>query len=147
VNEIIFQEWLACGESPQIARMIGFRRTEFEVDKTVLEFETGPQHANPVGTLHGGVLCYVADTAMGTAWASRLTKGETFSTIELKMNFFRPVWSGVLVAEAKVLRRGKTVGYVECEIKDDQDRLVAKAASSCMTLRGEQAAMRRENGQ
>lgn len=104
-----------------------------------MEFDAGPQHANPLGTLHGGILCDVADAAMGTAWASELLDGESFTTIELKINFFRPFWSGKLIAEAVVVRRGRKLGYVECEVRDQAGRLVAKAASTCMTLRGEEA--------
>jgi len=60
-------------------------------------------------------------------------------TIELKINFFRPVWETRLRAEGKVLRRGSTIGYIECEITDESGRLVAKASSTCMALRGERA--------
>ncbi|HTQ61955.1 MAG TPA: PaaI family thioesterase, partial [Candidatus Solibacter sp.] len=77
--------------------------------------------------------------AMGIAFASTLAPGESFTTIELKINFFRPVWEAVLKAEGKVVRRGNSVGYVECEITDDDGKLVAKAASTCMVLRGEKA--------
>jgi uncharacterized protein (TIGR00369 family) len=49
------------------------------------------RHANPMGTLHGGILCDIADAAMGMAFASTLAPGESFTTIELKINFFRPV--------------------------------------------------------
>ena len=76
---------------------------------------------------------------MGIAFASTLAPGESFTTIELKINFFRPVWEAALKAEGKVVRRGSSVGYVECEITDESARLVAKAASTCMVLRGEGA--------
>jgi uncharacterized protein (TIGR00369 family) len=59
--------------------------------------------------------------------------------VELKINFFRPVWQAQLKAEGTVVRRGKTIGYVECLITDEENRLVAKAASTCMALRGENA--------
>lgn len=137
-----FENWAAGGEPPQIAKLIGFRMTQFAPDRSVMELIAGPEHFNPMGTLHGGILCDVADAAMGTAWASRLEEHETFTTVELKINFFRPVWTGRLLAEAKVVRRGKTMGYVECEIVDDTGRLVAKAASTCLTLRDDRAAGR-----
>ena len=66
-------------------------------------FEAGPQHANPMGTLHGGVLCDVADAAMRMAFASTLAADESFTTINLSMNFFRPVWNERLRAEARVI--------------------------------------------
>jgi uncharacterized protein (TIGR00369 family) len=92
-----------------------------------------------MGTLHGGVLCDIADAAMGAAYRSTLAEGETFTTIELKINFLRPVWTGKLWAEAKIVRSGQTVGLVECDIFDSRERLVARASSTCMKLRGEAA--------
>jgi uncharacterized protein (TIGR00369 family) len=95
-----------------------------------------------MGTLHGGILCDIADAAMGIALATTLAADESFTTIELKINLFRPVWQAQLKAEGEVLQRGRTVGYVECSITDEQNRLIAKAASTCMVLRGEQASGR-----
>ena len=76
---------------------------------------------------------------MGMAFASTLAPEESFTTVVLKINFFRPVWEAHLKAEAKVVRRGRSLGYVECEISDEEGRLVAKAASTCWALRGEDA--------
>ncbi len=92
-----------------------------------------------MGTLHGGILCDIADAAMGMAFASTLAPEESFTTVELKINFFRPVWRAQLRAEGTVLQRGRTIGYVECTITDEENRLVAKAACTCMVLRGQKA--------
>ena len=92
-----------------------------------------------MGTLHGGVLCDIADAAMGVAFASTLAPEESITTIELKINFFRPVWQAQLKAEATVVQRGRTIGYLECTIVDENGRLIAKAASTCMALRGPKA--------
>jgi uncharacterized protein (TIGR00369 family) len=124
---------------PPIATLIGFTIRSIEPGLAVMEMEAGPQHANPMGTLHGGVLCDLADAAMGMAYASSLDEGETFTTLELKINFLKPVWTGRLVATGRVVKGGHTVGLVECDVHDDKDRLVARASSTCMTLRGEQA--------
>jgi uncharacterized protein (TIGR00369 family) len=121
---------------PPIARLIGFTIRSIEPGHAVMEMEAGPQHANPMGTLHGGVLCDLADAAMGMAYASALDEGETFTTLELKINFLKPVWTGRLVATGRVVKGGHTVGLVECDVNDDKDRLVARASSTCMTLRG-----------
>lgn len=122
-----------------IAQLIGFDASEISGGRAVVTLAAGKQHANPMGTLHGGVLCDIADAAMGMAFASTLAADESFTTVELKINFFRPVWEARLRAEGKVVRRGSTVGYVECEITDEQGRLVAKASSTCMALKGENA--------
>jgi uncharacterized protein (TIGR00369 family) len=122
-----------------VARLIGFEAKEIADGRAVVTLAAGRQHANPMGTLHGGILCDVADAAMGIAFASTLAPGESFTTIELKINFFRPVWEARLQAEGRVVRRGNTIGYTECEITDEGGRLVAKASSTCMALRGESA--------
>ncbi|MGH7335210.1 MAG: PaaI family thioesterase [Candidatus Rokuibacteriota bacterium] len=127
---------------PPIANLIGFDLTSVEPGHAVVELEAGERHANPMGTLHGGVLCDIADAAMGMAYAATLEEGETFTTLELKINFLRPVWTGRLRADARLANGGRTVGLVECSITDDRDRLVARASSTCMTLRGQAAAGR-----
>ena len=124
---------------PPIATLIGFTIGSIEPGRVVMEMNAGPQHANPMGTLHGGVLCDLADAAMGMAYASSLDEGETFTTLELKINFLKPVWTGRLTATGRLVKGGNTVGLVECDVHDDKDRLVARASSTCMTLRGQQA--------
>jgi uncharacterized protein (TIGR00369 family) len=127
---------------PPIATLIGFRLTEVEPGHAVIEFEASERHANPMGTLHGGVLCDIADAAMGTAYASTLEEGETYTTLELKINFLKPVRIARLRAVGRVVRRGKTIGLVECDVTDEKQSLVARASSTCMTLRGTQASGR-----
>jgi uncharacterized protein (TIGR00369 family) len=136
-----FRERAKANDVP-IARLIGFEAKHVADGRATVVLAAGPQHANPMGTLHGGILCDIADAAMGIAFASTLATEESFTTVELKINFFRPVWQAQLRAEGTVLRRGRTVGYVECTITDEQNRLVAKAAATCMVLRGQKAAGR-----
>jgi uncharacterized protein (TIGR00369 family) len=120
---------------PPIGRLLGFVLKSIEPGRAVFEMEADERHHNPMGTLHGGVYCDLADAAMGYAYAATLGEGETFTTVELKINFFRPVRKGKLTAEASVVRAGATLGYVECDVKDGEGRLVARAASTCMKLR------------
>ncbi len=127
---------------PPVATLIGFTLASIEPGRAVVEFEATERHANPMGTLHGGVLCDVADAAMGMAWASTLDAGETFTTLELKINFLKPFWTGKLTATGRVVQGGRTIGLVECDVVDDKKRLVARASSTVMTLRGEAAAGR-----
>ncbi|MBI1876818.1 MAG: PaaI family thioesterase [Chloroflexi bacterium] len=124
---------------PPIATLIGFSLTSVEPGQAVFEFEASERHTNPMGTLHGGILCDIADAAMGTAYASLLEAGETFTTLELKINFLKPVWQAKLRAVGRVIKNGRTIGLVECDVLDEKDQLVAHATSTCMTLRGEQA--------
>jgi uncharacterized protein (TIGR00369 family) len=125
-----------------VARLIGFKASEVADGHATVALPVGTRHANPMGTLHGGILCDIADAAIGRAFASTLAPDESFTTVELKINFFRPVWRAQLRAEGTVLQRGRTIGYVECTITDEENRLVAKAASTCMVLRGQGAAGR-----
>jgi uncharacterized protein (TIGR00369 family) len=126
-------------DSPPVAHLVGMRLVRAERGRTLFELDAGPQHANPMGTLHGGILCDVADAALGTAWVSTLEDGETFTTLELKVNFTRPFWTGLLRAEAHVVHGGRTIGVAACDVTDADGRLIAYATSTLMTLRGESA--------
>ena len=92
------------------------------------------RHVGPGGTVHGGILCDLADAAMGIAFVSTLRDGPSATTVELKINFLRPVWKGRLFALARVVQRGRRLGFVECEVSDEAGRLIAKASSTCMVL-------------
>ena len=124
---------------PPVAELIGFDVERVENGESVATLVVEERHSNPMGTIHGGILCDLADAAMGTAYFSTLGPGESFTTLELKINFLRPFWTGRLVARARVVSRGRTVGMTECDVEDDAGRLIARASSTCMTLRGEAA--------
>lgn len=125
-----------------IAELIGFELESAADGRAVAVFTAGPQHANPMGTLHGGVLCDVSDAAMGMAFVSTLGDDESFTTMTLTINFFRPVWTGVLRAVAQVVNRSRNTGYIECDITDRDGKRIARATSVCTVLRGEQAKAR-----
>jgi uncharacterized protein (TIGR00369 family) len=125
-------------DPPPVAKLIGFNLRSVERGRAVLDTEAGPQHWNPMGGLHGGILCDLTDAAMGIAYASTLAEGQAFATVELKINFLRPFKEGHLVAEGWVVNGGRTLGYTEAEVRDDDGRLIAKASSTCKTLRREE---------
>src|ERR1700751_3008142 len=133
-----FRERAKTNDVP-IARLLGFEVKDIADSRATVVLTAGQQHANPMGTLHGGILCDIADAAMGMAFASTLAPEESFTTVELKINFFRPVWEARLKADGQVLRRGRNMGYVECDITDEGGRLIAKASSTCLALRGKEA--------
>jgi uncharacterized protein (TIGR00369 family) len=132
-----FAQKMQRGEAPPppIGRLLGFVLKAIEPGRAVFEMEADERHHNPMGTLHGGVFCDLADAAMGYAYAATLAEGESFTTVELKINFFRPVRKGTLTAEARVIRAGSNLGYVECDVRDGEGRFMARAASTCMKLR------------
>ena len=110
-----------------VARLLGLKMMLLEAGRAIFQFAADERHHNPLGTLHGGIYCDLADAAMGYAYAATLGEGETFTTVELKINFFRPVRAGKLTAEARVVKAGNTLGYIECDVKDGKGKLVARA--------------------
>jgi uncharacterized protein (TIGR00369 family) len=126
-------------DGPPVGRLLDMRMTEIDEGRAVFVLDAGPQHASPLGTVHGGIICDVADAALGCAHASLLDAGETFATIELKINFLKPVWAGRLTAVGTVVKAGRTIGLTECRVTDEGGSLVAFATATCMTLRGEAA--------
>jgi uncharacterized protein (TIGR00369 family) len=124
---------------PPVAQLIGMELAAVRPGQVAIELEPGKQHTSPLGTVHGGILCAIADAAMGLAYATTLNEGETFASVELKVNFLRPVWQGRLRAKGKVVSSGRNLGLVECDVTDQDQRLIARCLSTCMTLRGEEA--------
>jgi uncharacterized protein (TIGR00369 family) len=135
-NVEIIRKRLKGGWAPPVARLVGFRLEEIHKGRARIVLEAGPRHANPMGTLHGGILCDIADAAMGMSYVGLISPSDSFTTIGLQMNFLRPFWSGTLTAHGRVLRKGRTMGLLECRITDQKRRLVAYATSTCMTLPG-----------
>ena len=102
---------------PPIAHTVGMRLVDVEPGRAFFELEAEARHANPMGTVHGGILCDLADAAMGMAYYSTLEAGESFTTLELKINFLRPFWTGRLVARGRVVSKGRTVGMASATSK------------------------------
>ena len=117
-----------------VARLIGFRVTRVSPGEARGGLRVGKRHVGPSGTVHGGILCALADATMGIAFASMLRGKQSAVTVELKINFLRPIWKGRLIALAQVFQRGRRLGYVECKVSDELGRLAAKASSTCMVL-------------
>ena len=124
---------------PPVCTALGIRMVSGIEGRAEFHYDADGRHANPMGTLHGGILCDLADGAMGMAIASTLEEGESFTTLELKTNFLRPIWNAKLRAIGRVVSRGKSVAMLECDVLDEKDRLVAKATSTVMLLAGDAA--------
>jgi uncharacterized protein (TIGR00369 family) len=126
-----------------IANTLGIEAVSISEGVAVLAMDTDTKkHANPMGTVHGGVFTDLADLAMGSAFSTVIEEDESFTTIELKINYLKPVWNDRLTATAKVMKKGSTVGLIECEVHDSKGSLVAYTTSTCMILRGEKKAGR-----
>ncbi len=122
------------GEPPPVARLVGFELTEVELGRAVTALEAGPQHANPMGTLHGGILCDIADAACGIAMATTLEDDQSFTSLDLSIKFLKPVWTGRLTATASLVKRTRTRGLLQCDIVDAGGSLVARVYSECRVL-------------
>lgn len=124
--------------SVPLGELLNFRVCSVGAGEACVELDIDERHGNLIGTLHGGVTCSIADSAMGIAHATTLAEGESFTTLELKINFVRPAQYGTRVrATAKVIKSGRTISLIECDVVDDRGRLIAKALGSCMTLRAQ----------
>ena len=125
---------------PPIAKTLGFNLIDVGPGTATVEIVADVErHANPMGTIHGGVFCDMADAAIGTAHVTSLAEGESFTTIDLQINFFRPVWNGRLRAIARPVNLGRQISRYVCDILTDDDKLIAQVASTVMTLRGDRA--------
>jgi uncharacterized protein (TIGR00369 family) len=122
-------------QPPPIATLIGFELKSASEGQSQVQLVASQQHHNPMGTVHGGIYCDIADAAMGTALASLMEEGEIFSTVALSIQYYKPVQAGRLEAQARVIRRGKTIAHVECDIHDESSDHIAKAWSTCRISR------------
>ncbi len=135
-----YLERVSRGEAPHppVADTVGFRLTGVSEGEARVSLQVSRRHHNPFGTIHGGIICDIADAAMAMALATTMEPTDVFTTLELKINFLKPVSSGEITAIGKVIKRGRQVSLVECEVLDESGALVAKGSSTCMFLKGEQ---------
>jgi acyl-CoA thioesterase len=97
----------------------------------VLPFK--PDLANSIGLMQGGVIAALADEAVAYALYSLVAAGETFNTVEMKINFLGAVKEGEVTAEAHIAKRGRTISLGEFEVRQ-ADRLVAKGLCTYIHL-------------
>ena len=126
------EKWLAGElELAPITALLGVRPVSLGEGEARIELTAGERLHNAMGTVHGGILCDLADIAMGAALATVTADGESFTTLQLQMSYFLPVVDGRLSAHARVIRRGRTTAHLECDLEDSESRLVARATSVC----------------
>ncbi|PYN81151.1 MAG: PaaI family thioesterase [Candidatus Rokuibacteriota bacterium] len=120
---------------PAAATLLGMRLASFAAGEALVELDATGAHGNPMGTVQGGILGALADAAMGWAFMTTLGEDESYTTVEMKVNFLRAVRAGRIAARARVKNAGRTLGLVECDVLDAGGKLVAHAVSTCMILR------------
>src|SRR2546427_325768 len=121
-------------QADAVELMVGAGITEAEPGRVVLELEAGPKHRHGGGVVQGGVITQIADAAMGMSLATLQEDGVWNTTIELKINFLRPVVDGRLRAVGRVVEMKQTLLFSEADVLDDKGRLVARASSTCMPV-------------
>jgi uncharacterized protein (TIGR00369 family) len=119
---------------PPIMRTLGIDGIEVEDGRMVFCLEPQEFHYNPLGTVHGGVLATLLDSAAGCAVHTTLPAGVGYTSLDLTTKFLRPVTlsSGMLRCEGTVLSRGSRIALAQAQVFDGKDRLVAHATSSCL---------------
>jgi uncharacterized protein (TIGR00369 family) len=126
------------GKLPQapICAILGFHLAEAADGFAVFEGLPEFRHYNPIGTVHGGFAATLLDSALGCAVFSTMAKGEAWTTLELKVNFVRPIGkdTGPVRAEGRIVHRGRTVATAEGTVKDRAGKLYAHASTTCMVF-------------
>lgn len=120
--------------APPITQTLGFTLIEAEHGRAVFSGTPQMRHYNPIGTVHGGFAMTLLDSALACAVHSTLSKGETYTTLEIKVNLVRPLTNdtGPVRAEGRIIHRGRTLGTSEGDIKDASGKLYAHASTTCM---------------
>ncbi|MFC8298805.1 PaaI family thioesterase [Micromonospora orduensis] len=121
---------------PPVMDLIDMARMEADEGRVVVELTPQEFHYNPLGSVHGGVLSTLLDTAAACAVHTTLPAGVGYTSLDLNVKFLRPVTvdSGTLRCEGTVLQRGRRTALAEARITDASGRLTAHATSTCLIL-------------
>ena len=122
---------------PPIARTLGFDVAAVEPGRVVFEFTPAEYHHNPIGSVHGGVLATMCDSACGCAVHSMLPAGASYTSQDLTVKFLRPVTAstGTLSCEGTVIHLGSRTALAQASLSDGGGRRYAHATSSCLIFR------------
>lgn len=129
-------EAIAAGDLPQppMMRTMGFHSGVIEKGRVVFRVDPGEHHYNPLGVVHGGLAATLCDTATGCVIHSMLPGGYGYTTLELKVNYVRPITSGTgpVECEGTVIHLGRRVATAEARVVDAAGKLYAHAITTCM---------------
>lgn len=120
-----------------IQETISSRVVSVEKGQVIFELKGEEFHYNPIGSVHGGIISTVLDSAIGCSLLSTLEIGESFTSLDLKVNFLRRITADTppLTTKTKIIHKGRTTAYLECELLDEEGKLYAHAVSNCMIFR------------
>lgn len=122
---------------PALLHTLGLEVGEIEQGVVSFRFQPAEFHYNPLGTVHGGVITSVLDSAMGCTLQSVLEAGAGYTTLEIKVNFLKAVRvaTGTLRASGKIIHVGKSTALLEAQLTDAAGAVYAHSVSTCMILR------------
>jgi uncharacterized protein (TIGR00369 family) len=120
--------------SPPISETLGFAAAEVEEGRVVFRGKPSPAVLNPLGTVHGGWAATLLDSAMACAVHATLKAGEAYTTLEMKLNYVRPILPdiGEVVCEGRVVHRGASVATSEGRLTDARGKLLAHGTETCL---------------
>jgi len=116
-------------EASAFHRSFGMTLERVAVGEVDVALDAGHDHLNLIGTVHGGVLATLADTATGLAYRTVLDPGTTFTTIQLSVTYLTAGRAGRIEARGRVVKRGRRTGYAEADVVDGEGRLLARATA------------------
>ena len=121
---------------PPMASLFGFTVTEVADGRVVFECRPDESTYNPIGMVHGGLVCTMADSVIGCAVHSTLGADQGYTSIDLTVSYLRPVTahSGTLRATGTVTKRGRRVAFATAEVVDGSEQVVATATGSCLVM-------------
>jgi len=114
----------------EFTESIGMQTLGMDGDAFAIELDLEPRHMSRAERAHGGVLFTLLDTALGRAVLSRLPEGRGCATVEIKINYFRPIQRGRISARARCQQLTKSLGYAEGEITSEEGKVLARASGT-----------------
>ena len=119
-----------------VAELVGFELIELGEGRASFRMDPAERHYNPLGTVHGGIAAMLLDSAMGVAVHTTLDEGQTYTTLELKVNYVRAMTqdTGPVVATGSVIHRGGRVATADARLTDADGRLLAHGTSTCLLM-------------
>jgi uncharacterized protein (TIGR00369 family) len=119
-----------------VAELVGFDLIELGEGQASFRMDPAERHYNPLGTVHGGIAAMLLDSAMGVAVHTALDEGQTYTTLELKVNYVRAMTqdTGPVVATGSVIHRGGRVATAEARLTDAGGHLLAHGTSTCLIM-------------
>lgn len=136
LNKAYIEKLMETVNTSPFPNHLRMRLVSISLDQATVKLETGQCHLQPFGIVHGGVMATLIDTA--TFWSAflRLPEDDGLVNIDLKLNYLKSIVSGVITAEGRCIRAGRSISYAEARVMDKEGSLIAHGTSTLMVLQG-----------